>query len=99
MIAIVPVRAALGFAVTLLASSLAPGARAEDASPWPRDGHSAGRLLAGARNGGAVLGRAGAPPEPREENPLRTAGPSRASPRVAFFKCENLEDAAGQLPA
>jgi hypothetical protein len=56
MIVIVPTRAALGFAATLLASSLAIEARAEDASPWQRDGHSAIRLLAGSRSGAVLLG-------------------------------------------
>src|SRR3977135_2970749 len=52
----VPMRAALGFAATLYASFLAIEARAEDASPWQRDGHSAVRLLAGARSGAVLLG-------------------------------------------
>jgi uncharacterized membrane protein len=45
------VRAALGFAATLLASCLTIEARAQDASPWQRDAHSAVRLLAGSRSG------------------------------------------------
>ncbi|HMH74372.1 MAG TPA: cytochrome C biogenesis protein, partial [Bradyrhizobium sp.] len=54
MIAKVPMRAALGLATTIVASCLAIDARAHDASPWQRDGHSAVRLLAGSRSG-AVL--------------------------------------------
>ncbi len=56
MTVIVPMRAALGFAVAVLASSLAIEARAQDASPWQRDGHSAVRLLAGSRSGAVLLG-------------------------------------------
>ena len=56
MTVIVPIRAALGFAATVFASSLAIEARAQDASPWQRDGHSAVRLLAGSRSGAVLLG-------------------------------------------
>jgi len=56
MIDTVPMRAALGFAATICASSLAIEARAQDASPWQRDGHSAVRLLAGSRSGTVLLG-------------------------------------------
>ena len=52
----VPSRAALGLAATLFAASLAVVAKAEDASPWQRDAHSAVRLLAGSRSGGVLLG-------------------------------------------
>src|SRR5664279_4998441 len=45
MTVIVPMRAALGFAAIVLVSSLAIEARAQDSSPWQRDGHSAVRLL------------------------------------------------------
>jgi hypothetical protein len=37
MTVIVPFRAALGFATTILVSSLAIEARAQDASPWQRE--------------------------------------------------------------
>src|SRR4051812_50230750 len=56
MTLIVPTRAAIGFAAILFASSLAFEARAQDASPWQRDGHSAVRLLAGSRSGTVLLG-------------------------------------------
>ena len=61
MIVIVPLRIALGFATTLLMSSLeieacAQDTAAHDASPWQRDGHSAVRLLAGSRSGAVLLG-------------------------------------------
>ena len=56
MIVMVPPQAALGLAATLLLSSLAIEARAQDSSPWQRDDHSAVRLLAGSRSGGVLLG-------------------------------------------
>src|SRR3979411_2491886 len=56
MTVIVPVRAALGFTATMLASCVAIEARAQDASPWQRDGHSAVRLLAGSRGSAVLLG-------------------------------------------
>ena len=56
MITTVPMRAALGFATTLFVSSCAVEVRAQDASPWQRDGHSAVRLLAGSRSGAVLLG-------------------------------------------
>ena len=55
MVMMVPSRAALGLAATLLVSTLALEARAEDASPWQRDSHSAVRLLAGSRSGAGAL--------------------------------------------
>ena len=56
MTVIVPIRAALGFAATVLAFSLTMEARAQDSSPWQRDGHSSVRLLAGSRSGAVLLG-------------------------------------------
>jgi len=41
MLTRVPLHAAFGVATTLLASSMTLAARADDASPWQRDGHSA----------------------------------------------------------
>src|SRR5580658_8541348 len=55
MIVTVPVRAALGFAATIWMSLPGIEARAQDASPWLRDGHSAVRLLAGSRSAAVRL--------------------------------------------
>ncbi len=99
MIAIVPVRAALGFAVTLLASSLAPGARAEDASPWQRDGHSAVRLLAGSRSGAVLLGGVAFQLQPGWKTYWRTPGDSGVPPRFDFSKSENIEAVTVMWPA
>ena len=99
MIAIVPVRAALGFAVTLLASSLAQGARAEDASPWQRDGHSAVRLLAGSRSGAVLLGGVAFQLQPGWKTYWRTPGDSGVPPRFDFSKSENIEAVTVMWPA
>ncbi len=99
MIAIVPVRAAVGFAVTLLASSLAPGARAEDASPWQRDGHSAVRLLAGSRSGAVLLGGVAFQLQPGWKTYWRTPGDSGVPPRFDFSKSENIEAVTVMWPA
>jgi len=99
MIAIVPVRAALGFAATLLASSLAPGARAEDASPWQRDGHSAVRLLAGSRSGAVLLGGVAFQLQPGWKTYWRTPGDSGVPPRFDFSKSENIEAVTVMWPA
>src|SRR5256885_16904311 len=88
MIVIVPMRAALGFAATLLASSLAIEARAQDASPWQRDGHSAVRLLAGSRSGAVLLGGIGPQLPAGWKTYLRTAGDFRGAPPFDFFQTD-----------
>src|SRR5438309_9497330 len=99
MIAIVPMRIALGFAATLLASSLATGARAEDASPWQRDGHSAVRLLAGSRSGAVLLGGIAFQLQPGWKTYWRTPGDSGVPPRFDFSKSENIEAVTVLWPA
>src|SRR5438105_12153823 len=99
MIVIVPMRAALGFAATLLASSLATGARAEDASPWQRDGHSAVRLLAGSRSGAVLLGGIAFQLQPGWKTYWRSPGDSGVPPRFDFSKSENIEAVTVLWPA
>src|SRR5712672_4280595 len=99
MVVIVPMRAALGFAATLLASSFAPSARAEDASPWQRDGHSAVRLLAGSRSGAVLLGGIGFQLQPGWKTYWRTPGDSGVPPRFDFSKSENIEAVTVLWPA
>src|ERR1700737_4663709 len=99
MIAIVPMRAALGFAATLFASSLAIEARAEDASPWQRDGHSAVRLLAGSRSGAVLLGGIALQLQPGWKTYWRTPGDSGVLPRFDFSKSENIEAVTVLWPA
>ena len=98
MVVIVPMRA-LGFAATLLASSLAIEARAQDASPWQRDGHSAVRLLAGSRSGAVLLGGIAFQLESGWKTYWRTPGDSGVPPRFDFSKSENIEAVTVLWPA
>src|ERR1700741_2736041 len=99
MIVIVPMRAALGFAVTLVATSLAIEARAEDASLWQRDGHSAVRLLAGSRSGAVLLGGIAIQLQPGWKTYWRTPGDSGVPPRFDFSKSDNVEAVTVLWPA
>jgi DsbC/DsbD-like thiol-disulfide interchange protein len=92
-------RAALGLATTLLASLAAPGARAEDASSWQRDGHSAVRLLAGSRSGAVLLGGIAFQLQPGWKTYWRTPGDSGVPPRFDFSKSENIEAVTVMWPA
>jgi DsbC/DsbD-like thiol-disulfide interchange protein len=99
MVVILPMRAALGFAATLLASSLALEARAQDSSPWQRDGHSAVRLLAGSRSGAVLMGGIAFQLEPGWKTYWRTPGDSGVPPRFDFSKSENIEAVTVLWPA
>jgi DsbC/DsbD-like thiol-disulfide interchange protein len=99
MNAIVPLRASLGFAATILASAFAIGARAQDASPWQRDGHSAVRLLAGSRSGAVLLGGIAFQLQPGWKTYWRTPGDSGVPPRFDFTKSENIEAVTVLWPA
>src|SRR6202047_2223351 len=99
MIVTVPMRAALGFAATILSSSLAIQARAQDASPWQRDGHSAVRLLAGSRSGAVLLGGIAFQLQPGWKTYWRTPGDSGVPPRFDFSKSENIDAITVLWPA
>jgi DsbC/DsbD-like thiol-disulfide interchange protein len=99
MIVMVPLRAALGLAAAIIASSLAIEARAEDASPWQRDGHSAVRLLAGSRSGAVLLGGIAVQLQPGWKTYWRTPGDSGVPPRFDFSKSENIEAVTVLWPA
>src|ERR1700734_518789 len=99
MTVIVPLRAALGFATTLLVSSLAIEARAQDSSPWLRDGHSAVRLLAGSRSGAVLLGGIAIQLQTGWKTYWRTPGDSGMPPRFDFSKSENIEAVTVLWPA
>src|ERR1700738_2390926 len=96
---LVPLRAVLCLAATVFASSLAIEARAEDASPWQRDGHSAVRLLAGSRSGAVLLGGIAFQLEPGWKTYWRTPGDSGVPPRFDFSKSENIEAVTVLWPA
>ena len=99
MIVKVPIRATLGLAATMVVSCLAIEARAEDASPWQRDGHSAVRLLAGSRSGAVLLGGIAFQLQPGWKNYWRTPGDSGVPPRFDFSKSENIEAVTILWPA
>jgi DsbC/DsbD-like thiol-disulfide interchange protein len=99
MMVTVPLRAALGLAATLLASSLAIEARAQDASPWQRDGHSAVRLLAGSRSGAVLMGGIAFQLQPGWKTYWRTPGDSGVPPRFDFSKSDNIEAVTVLWPA
>ena len=99
MIVIVPLRVALGFATTILMSSLAIEACAQDASPWQRDGHSAVRLLAGSRSGAVLLGGIAFQLQPGWKTYWRSPGDSGVPPRFDFSKSENIEAVTVLWPA
>jgi DsbC/DsbD-like thiol-disulfide interchange protein len=99
MIAMVPSRATIGFAAALLASLAFPEARAEDASPWQKDGHSAVRLLAGSRSGAVLLGGIAFQLQPGWKTYWRTPGDSGVPPRFDFSKSENIEAVTVLWPA
>src|SRR3974390_1496717 len=99
MTVIVPVRVALGFAATVLASSLTIEACAQDASPWQRDGHSAVRLLAGSRSSAVLLGGIAFQMQPGWKTYWRTPGDSGCPPRFDFSKSDNVEAVTVLWPA
>ena len=99
MIVMVPSRAAIGFAAALLVSQASIEARAEDASPWQKDGHSAVRLLAGSRSGAVLLGGIAFQIEAGWKTYWRTPGDSGVPPRFDFSKSENIEAVTILWPA
>ena len=78
---------------------LATEARAEDASPWQRDGHSAVRLLAGSRSGAVLLGGIAFQLQPGWKTYWRTPGDSGVPPRFDFSKSDNVEAVTVLWPA
>jgi DsbC/DsbD-like thiol-disulfide interchange protein len=99
MIVTIPMRAVLGFAATIFASSMAMEACAQDASPWQRDGPSAVRLLAGSRSGAVLLGGIAFQLEPGWKTYWRNPGDSGVPPRFDFSKSENIEAVTVLWPA
>jgi DsbC/DsbD-like thiol-disulfide interchange protein len=98
MILMVPSRAALGAAVLCVACA-ASAVRAEDASPWQRDAHSALRLLAGSRSGTVLLGGVAIQLQPGWKTYWRTPGDSGVPPRLDFSKSDNVEAVTVLWPA
>lgn len=99
MLTMVPMRAAIGVTAALLVSALIAEARADDASPWQRDGHSAVRLLAGSRSGSVLLGGIAFQLQPGWKTYWRTPGDSGVPPRFDFSKSDNVEAVTVLWPA
>jgi len=97
MTVIVPIRAGLAAAVFVL--SVCQQARAQDSSPWQKDGHSAVRLLAGSRSGAVLLGGIAFQLQPGWHTYWRTPGDSGVPPRIDFSKSENIEAVTILWPA
>src|SRR5215468_6201144 len=95
----VPLRATFGLVATLFTASLAIGAKAEDASPWQKDDHSAVRLLAGSRSGAVLLGGVAFQLQPGWKTYWRTPGDSGVPPRFDFSKSDNVEAVTVLWPA
>ena len=99
MIVTVPLRAAFGVAVTLSVACLATQVRADDASPWQQDTHSAVRLLAGSRSGAVLLGGIAFQLQDGWKTYWRTPGDSGVPPRFDFSKSDNVEAVTVMWPA
>src|SRR4030088_557062 len=99
MTVIVPMRAALGLAATMLVSGVEIDARAQDASPWQRDAHSAVRLLAGSRGGAVLLGGIAFQLQAGWKTYWRSPGDSGVPPRFDFSKSDNIEAVTVLWPA
>jgi DsbC/DsbD-like thiol-disulfide interchange protein len=99
MIVMVPLRAALAATAILCVACTASEVRAEDASPWLRDAHSAVRLLAGSRSGTVLLGGVAIQLQPGWHTYWRTPGDSGVPPRFDFSKSDNVEAVTVLWPA
>src|SRR5436309_13836596 len=97
MTVMVPIRA--GLIAALVAWSSMPQARAQDSSPWVKDGHSAVRLLAGSRSGAVLLGGIAIQLQPGWHTYWRTPGDSGVPPRFDFGKSENVQAVSVLWPA
>jgi len=91
--------AALGLATAIFASSLSLPTRAQDASPWQSDIHSAVRLLAGSRSGAVLMGGIAIQLQPGWKTYWRTPGDSGVPPRFDFSKSENVDGVTVLWPA
>jgi DsbC/DsbD-like thiol-disulfide interchange protein len=99
MIVMVPLRTALR-AIAFLSVAFAAGeVRAQDASPWQHDAHSAVRLLAGSRSGTVLLGGIAIQLQPGWHTYWRTPGDSGVPPRFDFSRSDNVEAVTVLWPA
>lgn len=99
MVVTVPLRAAFGVAALLSVACVATEARADDASPWQQDTHSAVRLLAGSRSGAVLLGGIAFQLQDGWKTYWRTPGDSGVPPRFDFSRSDNVEAVTVMWPA
>ena len=99
MNATIRTHAALRLATAIFVSSFAFAVRAQDASPWQSDVHSAVRLLAGSRSGAVLMGGIAFQLQPGWKTYWRTPGDSGVPPRFDFSKSENVEAVTVLWPA
>lgn len=104
MIAMVPGRpfpacSVIGFVALFALCATLTDARAQDASQWAQDSHSAVRLLAGSRSGAVVLGGIAFRLAPGWKTYWRTSGDSGVPPRFDFSASENIEAVTVLWPA
>jgi DsbC/DsbD-like thiol-disulfide interchange protein len=78
---------------------MAAEVRAEDASPWQQDTHSAVRLIAGSRSGQVLLGGIAFQLQAGWKTYWRTPGDSGVPPRFDFSKSDNVEAVTVMWPA
>jgi DsbC/DsbD-like thiol-disulfide interchange protein len=91
-------RATRSLVVALIACSTL-AARADDASPWQREKHSAVRLLAGSRSGAVLLGGIAFQLQAGWKTYWRTPGDSGVPPRFDFSRSDNVEAVTVLWPA
>ena len=99
MIVTVPMRAAFAVAAMFSVAAVATEVRADDASPWQQDTHSAVRLLAGSRSGAVLLGGIAFQLQDGWKTYWRTPGDSGVPPRFDFSKSDNVDAVTVMWPA
>jgi len=95
----VPLRMVFGLAALFFVAAMAKEVRADDASPWQQDSHSAVRLLAGSRSGAVLLGGIAIQLQPGWKTYWRTPGDSGVPPRFDFANSDNVEAVTVLWPA
>ncbi|MEN3351393.1 MAG: hypothetical protein V7632_5028 [Bradyrhizobium sp.] len=99
MIVTVPLRATFRVAAVFSVACMATEVRADDASPWQQDTHSAVRLIAGSRSGAVLLGGIAFKLQDGWKTYWRTPGDSGVPPRFDFSKSDNVEAVTVMWPA
>lgn len=95
----VPLRAAFAVAAMISVASAATEVRADDASPWQQDSHSAVRLIAGSRSGAVLLGGIAFQLQDGWKTYWRTPGDSGVPPRFDFSRSDNVDAVTVMWPA